>query len=87
MTNKFRKLIISLIGFPLALACTDESGTRRALSSQGFRDVVITRAAFFSCGQDDASATGFTATNPIGQRVSGTVCCKSYIGNNCTVRF
>lgn len=70
----------------LALACTDTEGATRALRSSGFSDVTLTGYAFGRCSKDDASSTGFEATNPTGQRVTGVVCC-GLVFKGCTVRF
>lgn len=80
------KYIATLFTILSALACTDASNTIRTLQSSGFRDITVTGYSWFECGKDDTFHTGFTATNPLGQRVSGTVCC-GFIGKGCTVRF
>lgn len=67
-------------------ACTDEAATIRAVEAQGFTDVETTGWAPWSCSDDDFFETGFTATNPAGQRVSGAVCC-GFIVKSCTVRW
>ncbi len=69
-----------------ALACTDESGARKALNAQGFSDIEITGWDALSCGKDDTSSTGFRAKNVKGERVEGVVCC-GLLFKNCTVRF
>ena len=66
--------------------CTDEASARRTLNASGFKDVQITGYEWFSCGEDDASHTGFIATNPNGARVSGVVCC-GLVFKACTIRF
>lgn len=38
-----------------------------------------------SCSNSDTYSTGFAATNPAGQPVSGVVCCG--VLKSCTVRF
>lgn len=70
----------------LALACTDSEGATRALRSSGFSNVTLTGWQPGSCGKDDTSSTGFEATNPTGQRVTGVVCC-GLVFKGCTVRF
>lgn len=76
-----RLLLVAL----LATACTDESGSRRALEAQGFTDVVIDGYAWFGCSEDDHFHTSFHAKNATGHPVSGVVCCG--VLKNCTVRF
>jgi hypothetical protein len=71
----------------LALSgCTDSSATIRTLESAGFSDITVTGYAFFQCGEDDTSHTGFRAKNPSGKYVEGTVCC-GLVLKGCTVRF
>jgi hypothetical protein len=78
----------TLLGIWLTLslfACTDEAQTIHALTSSGFNNIQITGYAWFGCSDSDTFHTAFTATNPVGQRVSGIVCC-GYL-KSCTVRF
>lgn len=58
----------------------------RTLESAGYTDVKTTGYNFLECGENDTFHTGFTATNPNGKRVSGTVCCGLFI-KGCTIRF
>lgn len=55
-------------------ACSDAPTAKRILESAGYTDVSTSGYAFFACSQDDSFATGFTATAPGGQRISGAVC-------------
>jgi hypothetical protein len=57
----------------------------RALEAQGYRDVRIGSHAWWGCGRDDSYSSHFIATNPLGKRVAGVVCCGWTKG--CTVRF
>lgn len=57
----------------------------RALEAEGFRDIVIGDHTWWKCGRDDSFASNFIATNPLGRRVAGAVCCGWAKG--CTVRF
>ena len=68
-----------------ASACTDDSGSRRALGAQGFTNIQLDGWEPFDCGKDDTFSTGFHATNPAGHPVSGVVCCG--VLKACTVRF
>lgn len=78
-----RSIIIAII---LLVGCTDESATIRTLRSSGFSNIRTTGYSWFECGKEDTFSTGFTATNPTGQTVSGTVCC-GLIMKGCTIRF
>ncbi len=69
----------------LVIGCTDEDGSEKALTSQGFSDIQFTGYSAFNCSQDDIFATGFRARNPKGLMVEGTVCCG--LLKMCTVRF
>jgi hypothetical protein len=80
----FSLILFALVGAGTA-GCTDDTGARRALESQGFTDVELTGYDAFSCGRDDTFSTGFRAKNPRGARVKGTVCCG--VMKSCTVRF
>ncbi len=53
-------------------ACTDETTTRRVLEQNGYKNVTITGYRFFN-GTKDTFVTGFEATSPSGNRVSGVV--------------
>ena len=66
--------------------CTNESATIKTLRSAGFTDIKTTGYEFFECGEDDTYHTGFTAKNPQGQQVTGTVCC-GFWAKGCTIRF
>lgn len=70
----------------MALGCTDEHSTRRALDAEGMTEVEVTGYDYWACGGDDWFHTGFTATNPQGRRVDGVVCC-GLVFKNCTVRW
>jgi hypothetical protein len=80
-----KKLISVLVVLLAILACTDENATRETLRKSGYTKIQTTGYSFFECGEGDTFHTGFTATNPAGERVSGTVCCGILKG--CTVRF
>lgn len=76
--------VVCMIGI-MPQACTNESSSRHALQSQGFDNIEFHGYSWFACGEDDSFATKFSATNPKGQHVEGTVCCG--LMKNCTVRF
>ena len=83
-----KKLFVALmmVSALVFTSCTNESGARQTLENHGFTNIVTTGWSPFSCDEKDFSSTGFTATNPVGKRVSGVVCC-GMIFKNCTVRF
>lgn len=61
-----------------------DDGTQ-AIQAEGFTEVRIGDPAPWACGRDDAFGSYFTATDPLGVRVSGVVCCGFM--KACTVRF
>jgi len=67
------------------LSCTAEDRSRQALEAQGFTQINMTGYSMFSCSDDDTFSTGFIATNPNGNRVTGTVCC-GWV-KDCTIRW
>lgn len=77
--------IIFLIVALMLIGCTAPDRTKEALIKAGFTDIEIGGYDIFSCGEDDDFATKFTATNPAGLRVGGTVCCGILKG--CTIRY
>lgn len=66
--------LASLLAAALMVGCTSESDATRALAGVGYRDVQITGYRWWGCCKDDQFHTGFAATGPTGQRVSGVVC-------------
>lgn len=79
-----KKLMIVAAAILLG-ACTDESGARRALNSQGLTPVKVGGYALWACSKDDDFATKFTARNARGETVTGAVCSGWLKGN--TIRF
>ena len=65
--------------------CTQEEKTTQLLKQQGYKNIYITGYMAFNCGEDDWFSTGFTATAPNGERVSGVVCSGIFKGS--TIRF
>lgn len=67
-----------------------EVGDERALGaieSSGFRDVKLGGADALACSEAESSRH-FSATNPRGQRVEGTVCCGlTGLAKGCTLRW
>lgn len=75
-----------LFALVLALtACTSQSDADSALKALGMTNIQYTGYSLFACSKDDTFHTGFTATNPQGQQVTGTVC--SGVFKGATVRF
>ena len=64
---------------------TIKNTANKTLESAGFTDVTITGWNPLACGEDDTYATGFTAINPQGKVVEGTVC--SGVFKGATIRF
>jgi len=75
--------VIALGAF--CLSCDSPDRATMTLRQAGYTDIRTTGWDPFSCGEDDMFTTGFTATNPRGDTVSGVVCCGLWKG--CTVRF
>lgn len=76
----------ALLAACMLVGCTDESSTRRTLEDAGYSNISTTGYSWWSCGDDDTFATGFSAKNPAGKQVSGTVCC-GWLTKGCTIRF
>ena len=85
----FTILVIALLGgYALTLGfggCdVDEQTAIEVLQDEGYTDIEIGGHAYFSCGEDDALASEFTAKR--GERVvEGSICCGFWI-KDCTVR-
>lgn len=73
-----------LIPFLFFTACSTSEPSRRTLSDAGYTEISITGWSPFSCG-DDFFSTGFKATNILGKRVGGVVCC-GLVLKSCTIR-
>lgn len=68
-----RRFLVAAIAATALAGCTDANSARHTLAGEGYSNVQITGYRFFTCDKD-GWATGFTATGPSGQPVSGTVC-------------
>jgi hypothetical protein len=75
---------IALVIFSIR-GCTDEQGARRVLEDNGYKNVTITGFRWWMKGKDDIYSTGFEATAPSGNRVSGAVTRGWFKGS--TIRF
>ena len=82
-----RKIILIIVAICLlVISCTAPDRTKETLEKAGYANIETGEYDLFSCGKDDTFATKFTADNPVGQRVSGTVCC-GFLFKGCTIRF
>lgn len=78
---------ILFIALALSLtACSNSSDAVRALQGSGYTNIQPGGYDWFACSKDDFYHTKFTATNPAGQTVSGTVC-SGLLFKGATVRF
>jgi len=78
-----RKLL--LLSMRVVGCATDESEAASALYKAGFTNVQTGNVTFWGCSEEDKMGRAFTATNPSGLLVRGTVCCGIFKG--CTIRF
>lgn len=91
--NTLEKIIVAVPITALAIllftvgprCCTRPDAANRLLQQQGFSNVEITGWRPFMAGKDDTVSTGFEATAPNGERVSGAVTGGFFKGS--TVRF
>ncbi len=79
-------LLFLLTTMVFASGCSSQSDANRALKAAGYTNVQIKGYDFFACGQDDFFHTKFTAKNPVGNQVSGTVC-SGLLFKSATIRF
>lgn len=69
-----------------AVEVSDERA-RQAIESAGFRDAKLGGADALACAEAESSRH-FVATNPLGKRVEGTVCCGlTGLARGCTLRW
>lgn len=66
------KLLVTALAIFL-VGCTRAPEAEHALRVNGYKDITITGYRFFAC-QHDTFHTGFAATAPNGEKVTGTVC-------------
>lgn len=88
--NRTASLVVPLLAaLSIALGgCSQPDRATQVLSSQGFTDIVIHPVGLadaFSCSEDDAFSTPFTAKGSSGAAVNGVVC--SGFLKGATVRF
>ncbi len=67
-------------------ACTQPERATRLLEQQGYTEIRITGWRPFMAGKDDEFSTGFEATAPNGERVTGAVT-GGLLFKGATVRF
>ena len=70
----------------LLSACTSEKDANRALNAAGYTEIQVGGYDFWACGEDDFFHTKFTAKNPAGKNMKGTVCSGLFF-KNATIRF
>lgn len=80
-----KNVIIAFVFALMLAACSSSSDATETLRSMGMTDIHTTGYRFMGCPENDSFHTGFTATNPQGQPVSGVVCSGWIMGG--TVRF
>lgn len=71
--NKIAWLLAVCCSAVLA-GCTSEPEATRALTGAGYTNIKMTGYRFLLCDEKDSWSTGFEATGPNGNRVSGAVC-------------
>jgi hypothetical protein len=82
-------LVIAIVAFAIegnAVPAGDQRAIG-AVEAQGFRDVLLGGPELLACAPNESSRH-FSATNPNGKRVEGTVCCGiSGAAKGCTLRW
>ena len=78
-------IAIAIVIGLVILGPTDSDGATRTLQNAGYTNIQITGPRPLMRGQDDVFSTGFEATGPTGQRVSGAVTGGWFKGS--TIRF
>lgn len=82
-----KKILIALMVAAMASGCSDGGTAERVAAAQGYKNVHATGYRMFGCGKDDTYSTGFEATGPNGERVTGVVCSQAGLfGKTNTVR-
>ncbi len=80
-------IVLLVLGFiALAVGCTDEKSTLKALENEGYTEIRVDGwGGPWVCG-DDWNSTEFTAKNSQGKTVHGTVC-SGLMFKNATIRW
>lgn len=81
----FSLIAIILIVMCIPYACTQPDYTKRVLRQSGYTNVEITGWRPFAKSKDDTFSTGFKATSPSGESVTGVVSCGIFKGG--TIRL
>jgi len=68
------KTIFMLLVTLLLFGCARGNDALRVLNEAGYTDISLTGYNALACSEDDYYHVGFTATNPQGEHVKGTVC-------------
>jgi hypothetical protein len=77
---------LTILAALVLVGCTQPDKAAQLLKAQGYTDIEITGFNFFSCSEDDAYHTGFTAKTVTGATVRGTVCAGMFF-KGATIRF
>lgn len=83
--NHYMKILPLLFLLFLSSCRVSEEESKRVLVNSGYTQIELKGVALFSCSDDDGFSRKFTAINPRGERVDGTICCG--LLKSCTVRF
>jgi hypothetical protein len=67
-------------------ACTRPDSAAKLLTQQGYTEIKITGWRPMMAGKDESVSTGFEATSPNGQRVSGAIT-SGLLFKGSTIRF
>ena len=82
-------IVIAIVAFAIEGNAVP-AGEKRAIGAieaQGFRDVRLGGAEVLGCAPSESSRH-FSATNPAGKHVEGTVCCGiTGVAKGCTLRW
>ena len=81
----FLAALLAALIFLNSKACVAPVRAAEALEASGFTDIEVGGHAWFECAEGDSFTNTFTARNPQGVEVSGSVCCGVFKG--CTIRF
>lgn len=80
-----KTLIISILLLTLFTGCSDKTGVKAFLESQGYTSVTTEQGNIMFCGKGDISATKFWAKSPTGFDTKGVVCSGVFKGK--TIRY
>lgn len=69
-----KHLMTTAIAVAVLAGCSSADEATRALTGAGYKNITTTGYRLFGCDENDGWHTGFEATGPSGQRVTGVVC-------------